>query len=63
VFAAGVTSIVLALIGYELLALKWINNWGDGIAWLIRIGLVVGGALLYLKNKDDDDEPSNTYFT
>ena len=28
--------------------LVWIYNWGDTTAWIIKIGLIVAGAVLYL---------------
>lgn len=43
----GALSIVLYFINYNLRILLWIDNWGDTIGWVIRIGLVVVGALLY----------------
>ena len=30
--------------------LGWIYFWGDGIAWVIKISLVAGGALLWYLN-------------
>ena len=38
----------------------WIYLWGDGVAWGIKIGLVVVGAILWLLGNgeasvDDDD--------
>ena len=45
--AAGVVSIVLNLVGYNLRILMWIDLWGDVMGWMIRGGLVVGGAAAY----------------
>jgi hypothetical protein len=43
---AGVASIVLALIGFNLRILMWIDMWGDGVGWVIRAAIVVlGGAI------------------
>jgi hypothetical protein len=43
---AGVASIVLALIGFNLRILMWIDMWGDGVGWAIRAAIVVlGGAI------------------
>ncbi|MBN2436555.1 MAG: hypothetical protein JXK07_14950 [Spirochaetes bacterium] len=43
----GVVSAVLSLINYNLRILLWVDMWGTTIGWLIRIGLIVGGAALF----------------
>jgi hypothetical protein len=45
--AAGLASIVLNLVGYNLRILMWIDLWGDVVGWMIRGGLLVGGAAAY----------------
>lgn len=46
---AGIISIILSLIDYNLRVLMWIDLWGAGIGWAIRIGLIVlGGALFFV---------------
>ncbi len=42
----GLVSSVLSLVNYELVVLMWVDRWGTGIGWGIRIGLIVVGALL-----------------
>jgi len=44
----GIISIVLHFLGYNLKILFWIDMWGSGTGWAIRIGLVVVGAALFL---------------
>lgn len=44
---AGLMSIVLNLVGYNLRILMWIDLWGDVVGWLIRVALVVGGGVLF----------------
>ena len=44
---AGLVSIVLNLVGYNLRILMWIDLWGDALGWVIRGGLHVGGAAAY----------------
>ena len=44
---AGVGSIILNFIGYNLRILIWIDKWGTAAGWGIRIGLIVVGALLW----------------
>jgi hypothetical protein len=50
-FFYGVGSIVLNLINYEFIALSWMNRLDDPIPWIIRIGLAVIGAILWLVGK------------
>jgi len=45
--AAGLVSIVLNLVDYNLRILMWIDMWGDVMGWMIRGGLLVGGAAAY----------------
>ncbi|MEM6533782.1 MAG: hypothetical protein AAF654_14255 [Myxococcota bacterium] len=44
---AGIISTLLSFVGYELRILMWIDMWGTGIGWVIRIGLIVVGAALF----------------
>lgn len=44
----GVFAIVLDFMGRVPTVLMWIYNWGDGVAWIIKIAFVVLGGLLYL---------------
>lgn len=39
----GVISGGLSLFNYELTLLMWIENWGSGVAWLIRGALILVG--------------------
>jgi hypothetical protein len=43
---AGLISAVVTLFDYELRILMWIENWGTAVGWLIRFGLIVGGAFI-----------------
>lgn len=45
---AGVASIVLYFIGYNLKILMWIDMWGITMGWVIRVGLIIAGGVLYL---------------
>ena len=53
----GVGSTVMYFANMEFRLLTWIDNWGQGIGWAIRGGLVVvGGALAMMgggKKSDD----------
>ncbi|MBX7058831.1 MAG: hypothetical protein K1X75_12260 [Leptospirales bacterium] len=45
---AGIVSSVVQFFNYEVRLLMWIDTWGETTAWLIRGGLIVVGALLFL---------------
>ncbi len=44
---AGLVSIALQAIGFELRILMWIDVMGPAIGWAIRFGLVVVGAIVF----------------
>lgn len=50
-FFYGLGSIVLHFINYEFVILSWMNRLDDPIPWVIRIGLVVVGGILWLVGK------------
>jgi hypothetical protein len=47
-FFFGVGSIILSFLQREFVILAWIDNWGPGVGWAIRIALSVGGGVLWL---------------
>ena len=47
-FILGVGSIVLAQLEMEFRILSWIDNWGTGVGWGIKIALIVVGVGLWL---------------
>ncbi len=47
-FILGVGSIVLVQLEMEFRILSWIDNWGTGVGWGIKIALIVVGAGLWL---------------
>ncbi|VAW12704.1 hypothetical protein MNBD_BACTEROID03-2395 [hydrothermal vent metagenome] len=56
---AGILAIVLDFLGRVPKILFWIYSWGDGVAWAIKIGLVVVGAALFFmgtRNSASKDE-------
>ena len=62
----GILAIFLDFFNRVPKVLAWIYNWGDGVAWVIKIAfVVVGGALWLIGRKqeaaypalaEDDDE-------
>jgi len=45
--AAGIASILLYFIGFNLTYLLWIDANGPAMGWAIRLGLVVIGGVLF----------------
>jgi hypothetical protein len=44
----GIAAIVLDFIHFVPGILAWIYNWGNGVAWGIKIAIIVVGAILYM---------------
>ena len=44
----GLLAIVLGFFNYSPKLLFWIYNWGNAVAWVIKIALVTIGGFLYL---------------
>lgn len=57
----GVLAIVLNFFDRVPSLLMWIYSWGDTTAWVIKIGLVVVGAILFfMGSKAESESTSNT---
>ncbi len=54
---SGVISTILYLIDYEVSILNWIDSGGTTLGWVIRIGLIIMGALMFFiaGNSSEDD--------
>ena len=50
----GVATLVLYFLDQPFAAFDWINNWGDNVAWGIRIGATVLGLVLMMSGKKKD---------
>lgn len=56
----GAASFLLVLMERRLGAFSWIDNWGTTIGMVIRIGLIVIGAVLWIMgNKKESATPGN----
>ncbi len=53
---AGIASIALLFANMNLIILSWIDMWGDTIGWVIRIGLVVVGGILFFMGNAPEEE-------
>ena len=52
----GIALILLPFIGLTVRFTDWIYNWGEGVAWAIKIGLIVVGAVLFFLGKPETEE-------
>ena len=56
-FALGMLSIILSIVGVKLAFLAWIDNWGGLIGFLIKLSmLVVGMIIMFVARADWSDE-------
>ncbi len=52
----GLFAIVLNFFDRVPSILMWIYEWGEGVAWAIKIGLIVVGAVLFFLGKPETEE-------
>lgn len=52
----GVTVTILSLFGYNITLFLWLNNWGTTMGWLIRIGFIIGGIILFVLFYNSQEE-------
>jgi hypothetical protein len=43
----GSVALLLPFGNIDFIFLKWINRWGRDMGWMIRVGILVLGALVY----------------
>lgn len=56
-FIFGLLAIVLNFFNAVPRLLFWIYNWGESVAWTIKIAFIVIGAILwFIGNKQDNEE-------
>jgi hypothetical protein len=48
----GLVSLVLPFLGMKFMFLTWIEQWGSTVAWLIRGGILLLGAILWFGTKN-----------
>ncbi|BDD09498.1 hypothetical protein FUAX_19300 [Fulvitalea axinellae] len=52
----GLASSILAIFNYNIRLLMWIDIWGAGIGWLLRILFIAAGAaILFFFNEDEEN--------
>ncbi|WP_291912192.1 hypothetical protein [Chitinophaga sp. CB10] len=52
----GLLSIVAGFFNYVPKVLIWIYQWGEPVAWAIKIGLIVVGGVLYMMSNKSSEE-------
>ncbi len=52
----GIAAIIFGFMDRAPRLLMWIYNWGDGVAWAIKIALVVVGGILYFMGSKNNTE-------
>jgi hypothetical protein len=50
----GFVSLFIGFTGANLLAINWVNQWGETIGWTIRIAVTILGGLLYFIYRHED---------
>ncbi|WP_299368037.1 hypothetical protein [Winogradskyella sp.] len=55
----GLALILLPFIGLTIRFTDWIYNWGEGVAWAIKIGLVVVGVIMFFMGKPSQQQPAS----
>ncbi|MDM1299032.1 hypothetical protein HXZ94_11060 [Empedobacter falsenii] len=55
----GLLAIVLNFFNAVPRLLAWIYNWGDGVAWGIKIAFVIVGAILYFMGRKQEENVAN----
>jgi hypothetical protein len=54
--ALGIMSIVLSFFNYNIRLLAWIDMWGDTVGWVIKISMIVVGAVLFFVLGRENEE-------
>lgn len=52
----GIAAIVMKYLDRVPRLLIWIYEWGENVAWAIKIGLVVVGGAMYLFGPKDEED-------
>lgn len=54
--ALGIMSIVLSFFNYNIRLLAWIDMWGDTVGWVIKISMIVVGAVFFFVLGRENEE-------
>lgn len=55
-FFAGFLSIVLGMIGVQFAFMTWMDHWGKGLGFLLRILMILAGFVLIIIDQTDQDD-------
>lgn len=53
-FLFGAAATVMGFFDRVPRLLSWIDSWGEGVSWAIKIGLIVVGAALYIVGRKNE---------
>ena len=59
----GIAAIVMYYLERVPKILMWIYNWGENVAWAIKIGLVVVGGVLYFLGPKEEQKTEESETT
>ena len=54
-FLFGLGSMILNMLDREFILMMWVDNWGTGVGWGIRIGMMIVGAVLWFVGQASDE--------
>jgi uncharacterized membrane protein len=55
-FFLGFLSIVLGMIGVQFMFMAWMDHWGRGPGFLIRLMMILAGFILIILDQSDPEE-------
>lgn len=55
-FIFGAAAIIFGFMDRAPRLMLWIYDWGPGVAWAIKIGFVVVGAILYMMGRKQQSQ-------
>jgi hypothetical protein len=56
IMVVGLLSAGAYFLEMNFIFLSWINNWGPGMSWVLRGGIVLVGLIMYIAGKPSDQE-------
>lgn len=54
-FMLGMLALVLQLVGVQLIFLTWLDNWGGGIGFLLRLIMIIVGLVIIIVTRSGEN--------
>ena len=54
-FMLGMLALVLQLVGVQLIFLTWMDNWGGGIGFLLRLIMIIVGLVIIIVTRSGEN--------